>query len=341
MLSLLAGGLRMQFAQLKRRDFIRLVGGAAAWPLAARGQQQVVHPLIGVLSPLSAASAARNIAGFRSGLRDLGYLEGRSVTLALRYADGAPERMVPLAQELVGLKPDVLMAGSMSGVLAAKAATQTIPTVIITAADPVALGFARSIARPGGHITGMWFDYDALVDKRLEFLKLAVPAVERVGLIVNPDDPTDEVTIRRLKTATRALGMTLQQFDVRDVTKLDVTAATIGRAGVEALFIGDGPTILSARADIIAMVARLRLPAMYGFREFADAGGLMSYGYNLPDAYRQMARLVVKILKGDRPGDLPFELPTRYELIINLKTAKTIDLTISDSFVLLADEVIE
>ena len=125
----------MQFAQLKRRDFIRLVGGAAAWPLAARGQQQVVHPLIGVLSPLSAASAARNIAGFRSGLRDLGYLEGRSVTLALRYADGAPERMVPLAQELVGLKPDVLMAGSMSGVLAAKAATQTIPTVIITAAE--------------------------------------------------------------------------------------------------------------------------------------------------------------------------------------------------------------
>ena len=278
----------MQFAQLKRRDFIRLVGGAAAWPLAARGQQQVVHPLIGVLSPLSAVSAARNIAGLRSGLRDLGYMEGRSVTLA-----------------------------------------------------PVALGFARSIARPGGHITGMWFDYDALVDKRLEFLKLAVPAVERVGLIVNPDDPTDEVTIRRLKTATRALGMTLQQFDVRDVTKLDVTAATIGRAGVEALFIGDGPTILSARADIIAMVARLRLPAMYGFREFADAGGLMSYGYNLPDAYRQMARLVVKILKGDRPGDLPFELPTRYELIINLKTAKTIDLTISDSFVLLADEVIE
>jgi len=135
--------------------------------------------------------------------------------------------------------------------------------------------------------------------------------------------------------------MTLEQFEVRDVTKLDVMAATIGRAGVEALLIGDGPTILSARMDIIAMVARLRLPAMYGFREFADAGGLMSYGYNLPDAYRQMARLVVKILKGDRPGDLPFELPARYELIVNLKTAKAIGLMIPDSFVLLADEVIE
>jgi putative ABC transport system substrate-binding protein len=135
--------------------------------------------------------------------------------------------------------------------------------------------------------------------------------------------------------------MTLEQFEVRDVTKLDVMAATIGRSGVQALFIGDGPTVLSARGDIIAMVARLRLPAMYGFREFADAGGLMSYGYNLPDTYRQTARLVVKILKGDRPRDLPFELPARYELIVNLKTAKAIGLMIPDSFVLLADEVVE
>jgi putative tryptophan/tyrosine transport system substrate-binding protein len=181
----------------------------------------------------------------------------------------------------------------------------------------------------------------ALVDKRLEFPKLAVPGIARVGVVVDPDDPTDAATIRRLPPATRALGMTSEQFDVRDVTKLDVMAATIGRSGVQALFIGDGPTILSARGDIIAMVARLRLPATYGFREFADAGGLMSYGYNLPDTYRQTARLIVKILKGDRPGDLPFELPARYELIVNLKTAKAIGLMIPDSFVLLADEVIE
>jgi putative tryptophan/tyrosine transport system substrate-binding protein len=145
----------------------------------------------------------------------------------------------------------------------------------------------------------------------------------------------------RLPTATRALGMTLEQFDLRDVTKPDALAAAIGRAGVQALFVGDGPALNSARADIIAIVARLRLPAMYGFREFAGAGGLMSYGYNLPDAYRQMARLVVKILKGDRPSDLPFERPARYELIVNLKAAKAIGLTIPDSFVLLADEVIE
>ena len=327
---------------MRRRDFITLLGGAAAaYPLTARAQQQPVHPLIGILSHLSAASAARNIAGFRSGLRDLGYLEGRNATLALRYGDGAPERMAPLAQELVALKPDVLMAGSRSGALAAQAATQTIPIVIITADDPVVLGVAHSIARPGGNITGTWFDYDALVSKRLEFLKLAVRDLARIGVIVNPDDPTDALTIPRLPAATSALGVTLEQFDLRDVNKLDAVTAGISRAGVQALFVGDGPTLLSARAEITAMVARLRLPAMYGFREFADAGGLMSYGYNLPDAYRQAARLVVRILKGDRPGDLPFELPARYELIVNLKTAKAIGLTIPDSFVLLADEVIE
>jgi putative ABC transport system substrate-binding protein len=326
---------------VKRRDFITLLGGAAAaWPLAARAQQPV-RPLIGILSPLSAASAARNIAGFRSGLRDLGYLEGHNATLALRYGDGAPERMAPLAQELVALKPDVLVAGARSGVLAAQAATRTIPIVATTADNPVAVGLTQSIARPSGNITGIWFDDTALVGKRLEFLKLAVPALARVGAIVNPDDPTDALWIPRLPTASRALGVTLEQFDLRDVTKLDAVAAAIGRADVGALFVSNGPTLFSARAEITAMVARLRLPAMYGFREFAESGGLMSYGYNLPDAYRQAARLVVRILKGDRPGDLPFELPARYELIVNLKTAKAMGLTIPDSFVLLADEVIE
>ena len=157
----------------------------------------------------------------------------------------------------------------------------------------------------------------------------------------NPDDAQHVLTIPRLLAATRALGVTVEQFEVRDLTKFDAVAAAIERAGVQALLVGDGPTLNSARADIIAIVARLRLPAMYGFREFADAGGLMSYGYNLPDAYRQTARLVVKILKGDRPSDLPFERPARYELIVNLKAAKAIGLMIPDSFVLLADEVIE
>src|SRR5262249_51488007 len=183
--------------------------------------------------------------------------------------------MAPLAQELVALKPDVLVAGARSSVLAAQAATRTIPIVIITVDDPVALGLAQTIARPSGNITGTWFDYDALVSKRLEFLKLAVPALARAGVIVNPDDPTGAPTIPRLPAAARALGVTLEQFDLRDVAKPDAVAAVIGRAGVQALFVGDGPTLNSARAELTAMAARLRLPAMYGFREFADAGGLM------------------------------------------------------------------
>src|SRR6266480_2370467 len=166
---------------MKRREFV--TRGAAVWPLAARAQQQLVRPLIGVLSPLSAASAARNIAGFRSGLRDLGYLEGRNATLEIRYGDGAPERMAPLAQELVAIKPDVLIAGGASGALAVHlAATRTIPIVVITPEDPVALGLAHSITRPGSNITGTWFDHGALVGKRLEFLKLAVPGLARVGV---------------------------------------------------------------------------------------------------------------------------------------------------------------
>ena len=330
---------------MNRRELIGGLCGAAAlplaWPLAARAQPQPVRPLIGFLSPLSAASAARNVAAFRAGLRDLGYLEGHNATLALRFGDGAPERMAPLAQELVALMPDVLMAGARSGALAAQAATPTIPIVIITNDDPVALGFAQSIAKPGGNITGTWFDYDALVSKRLEFLKLAVPALTRVGVILNPDDPSDALMIPRLPAATGALGVVVEQFEVRDAAKLDAVAAAIARADVGALLVGDGPALMSGRAEITAMVTRLRLPAMYGFCEFADAGGLMSYGYGLPDAYRQSARLVVRILKGDRPGDLPFELPARYELIVNLKAAKAIGLALSDSFVLLADEVIE
>jgi putative ABC transport system substrate-binding protein len=184
-----------------RRELLAALGGAVAMrPLAASAQQQPVRPLIGFLYPLSAASAARNVAAFRSGLRDLAYLEGRNVTLALRYGEGAPERMAPLAQELVALKPDALMAGAASGALAAQAATRTIPIVIITNDDPVALGFAQSIARPGGNITRTWFDYDALVSKRLEFLKLAVPVLTRVGVIVNPGDPSDALMIPRLPT---------------------------------------------------------------------------------------------------------------------------------------------
>jgi ABC-type uncharacterized transport system substrate-binding protein len=331
---------------MKRREFITLLGGAVGasplWPRAGPAQQSPVRPLIGVLSPLSATAAARNTAAFRSGLRDLGYVEGRNATLEIRYGDGVAERMAPLAGELVALKPDVLFAGSKSGAMAAHGATKTIPIVVITPENPVALGLASSIAKPGGNVTGSWLlGDDALVGKRLEFLRLAVPSLSRVGVLVNPDDPTDTLTVPQLPAVARALGLAVQLFEVRDVTKLDPIAAQVERADVQALFIGQGPALNSARVDIAAMAARLRLPAMYGFREFVEAGGLMSYGPNLPEAYRHSARLVARVLKGERPADLPIELPIRYELVINLKVAKVIGVAISDSFILLADEVIE
>ena len=327
----------------RRREFITLLGGAAvAWPLTADAQQSPVRPLIGVLSPLSAAAATRNIAAFRSGLRDLGYVEGRNVTFALRYGDGVPERMAPLARELVALNPDAIVTGAQSGAVAAHNATRTIPIVVITPEDPVVSGFAQSIAKPGGNITGTWSaGDDALVGKRLDFLKLAVPGIARVGAILNPDEPNDAAVVPRLPSAAKALGMTINIFEVRDVTKLDAVSAQVARAGLQALFVSQSPFFLSARTQIAAMAARLQLPAVYGWREFVDAGSLMSYGPNLPDMYRQSARLVDRILKGVKPADLPFELPTRYELIVNLKTAKAMGLAISDSFLLLADEVIE
>jgi putative ABC transport system substrate-binding protein len=332
---------------MRRREFIASLGGAAAapsllWPHAARAQSSPIRPLIGLLSPLSAAAAARNIAAFRSGLREHGYLEGRNATLVLRYGDGVPERMAPLASELVALKPDVLFAGAKSGALAARGATRTIPIVTITPDDPVVSGLAHSIARPGGNVTGTWMlGDDALVGKRLDFFRLALPALARVGVVLNPDDPTDGAMLPRLPAVARTLGLTFEMLEVRDVTKLDAVSAQVVRAGVQALFVGQGPTLNTGRAEIAAMAARLRLPAMYGYREFADAGGLMSYGPNLPDIYRQSARLVARILKGERPGDLPIEMPTRYELIVNLKVAKAMGLAISESFLLLADEVIE
>jgi ABC-type uncharacterized transport system substrate-binding protein len=329
----------MKLDHLKRREFITLLGSAAAaWPRTARAQQAAVRPLIGILSPISATGARPLIAAFRSVLRDLGYLEGQNVTIAIRYGEGAPERMVPLSREMIALNPDVIVAGAF---VALHKATQTIPIVALTPEDPVAAGIAQSLARPGGNITGTWFLGDeALAVKGLDFLKLAVPGLARVGAMFNPDDSVDRVQIPRLSAAHRAAGLDIELIQVRDLN-LDAMADKIMRANVQGLFVGMSPFYMVNPTGITAMVARRKLPAVYGWREFSDAGGLLSYGPNLPEMYRQSARLVARILKGSKPADLPFELPTRYELIVNLKTAKAMGLVIPDSFLLLADEVIE
>jgi putative ABC transport system substrate-binding protein len=328
---------------VKRRDFITLLcGAAAAWPFAARAQQAAGHPLIGVLSPLSQVTATRNIEGLRAGLRELGYVEGRNIRLALRFADGSPERMPALAKELVALKPDAIIAAPESSLAAVRGVTRAVPVITIWLQDPVLSGAADSIARPGQHVTGTWIaGDDALVGKRLELLKEAVPAAVRVGVFVNPADLTGKTVISLLTIAGRALGSTVAVIEVRDAAGIESAFVAAAREGVQALFISQSPFFNTHRVEIAERTKRARLPAIYGFREFAFAGGMMSYGPSLPAVYRRFATVVDKILKGENPADLPIEVPTRFELVINLKAAKAIDLAIPESFLIRADEVIE
>jgi len=306
---------------MRRREFITLLGGAAAaWPLAASAQQSSGVPLIGILSPLSEGTATRNIEGFRKGMRELGYFEDRNMTL----------------------KPDVIVAAPETSLLAVRNVTRTIPVITIWLQDPVASGAVESIARPGGHVTGTWIAAeDALVGKRLELIKEAVPTIARIGVLVGPAEVQDSVIVRLLSAPSRALGLTVNVITVRDAAGIGAAFAAAARENVQALFVSQSPFFNTHRVEITEQAARARLPAIYGFREFADAGGLMSYGPSLPDVYRRFAALVDKILKGASPADLPVEVPTRFALIINLKAARAIDLTIPESFLLRADEVIE
>jgi putative tryptophan/tyrosine transport system substrate-binding protein len=327
---------------MRRREFITLLGGlAVTCPLAARAQQLASRPLIGVLVPISQGAAARNVAEFRAALSDLGYIEGRTVALEIRYGDGVPERLPQLAAELVALKPSMILAGSQSGAVAVHEATRTIPLVVITADDPVGTGLVDSISRPGGNITGTWTaGDDALVGKRLEFLADAVPGLARLGILLNPDDPADAINYKRVPPAARALGLTFQIVEVRGAD-FEAAFAQAARAGMQALFISEGPTFNSRATEIAAIAVRTGLPAVYGFRAFVAAGGLMSYGVNLPSIFRRSAQLADKILKGTSPADLPIEIPVRWELVINLKAAAALGIAMPTSLLIRADEVIE
>ncbi len=329
---------------MRRREFIALLGGAAfVSPRRVIAQQAPGRPLVAVLSPLSADAAARNVEALRAGLHDLGYVEGRNITLELRYSGGVPERLPQLATELVALQPNVILAGSTGGILAVHDATRTIPLIMMGILDdPVAMGLVSSISRPGGNITGTWlFGDDALVGKRLEFLKHVVPGLVRIGVIVNPGDPADGVVLKRLPPAASTLGIDFTAFEVRGAAEFETAFAASARAGMQGLFVSQSPLFSSNRAQVVTLAARVGLPAIYGFRDFAEAGGLMSYGANLPSVYRRTAALVDKVIRGASPADLPVEVPARFELIVNLKAAKAIGLAVPDSFLSVADEIIE
>jgi putative ABC transport system substrate-binding protein len=307
-------------------------------PLAANAQQAAKIPRIGYLSP---APDTPLLEAFRQGLRDLGWVEGRNVAIEVRSAEGKYERLPELAAELVRLKMDVIFASTTPAALAAKHATTTIPIVIGFVADPIGSGLVASLARPGGNITGWTHLGRELRGKYLELLKEAVPGITRIGVLWNPTNPIHGPSMKDVKAAAQALNVQLHPVGVQDPKELESAFSAMARERVEALAVLPDGMFLAQGDRIIALAERSRLPAMYGVTELAKAGGLMAYGANFPEMYRRGASFVDRILRGAKPADLPIEQPTKFELVINLKTAKTLGLTIPQSLLIRADEVIQ
>jgi ABC-type uncharacterized transport system substrate-binding protein len=326
---------------MNRRAFISLLGGAAAaWPLAARAQQ-LATPAIGFLRGSTAAGSEHLVAGLRRGLSEAGFIEGQNVAIEYRWADGQPERLAALAAELVRRPVAVLVGSASTAALAAKAATSTIPIVFVTTVDPVKTGLVASLNRPGGNATGITYLTSALGGKRLEFLQQLVPAARSVAVLVHPEQPATEPLLNDLRAGAPQLGLALIVSYVRSEQDLDSAFADLVRQCASALIVGADPLFTSRSAQIVALAARHRLPAIYTTADHVRAGGLMAWGVSLVDQYRVAGSYVGKILKGAKPADLPVLQPTKYEIAINLKAAKALGLTVPDRLIALADEVIE
>ena len=326
---------------MKRREFITLVGGAAAArPLAARAQQSAMQ-MIGFLSPRTATDAVGLAAAFRQGLNEVGFVDGRNVAIEYRWAANQVDQLPALAAELVGRPATVIAAFSTVGALATKATTTTIPIVFMTGDDPVKVGIVASLARPGGNITGITFVSALLGTKRLQLLRALVPKSDLIVMLVDPNSPESVNQANDVVDAARALGHQLAVLHASTVGEIDLAFASMVQQRADALLLSGSPSFTSRRDQIVALAARYRVPTMYQFREFPTGGGLISYGANLTDTYRQTGIYVGRVLKGDKPADLPILQPTRFELVINLKTAKALGLELPPTLLALADEVIE
>ena len=329
---------------MRRREFITLLGGAAsAWPLAARAQQAGKVPRIGYLSPGSAIPGPLAYHDeFQRGLRELGYVEGQNIVIEYRFADGNFDRLPQLAAELVQLNVDVIVSVVTQASLAAKNATRTIPIVIVSVGDPVGAGLVASLARPGANVTGNSAMTTEVIGKSLGLFKQTVAKVSPMAVLWNPDNVVYQGQIlRETEVAARTLGIQLQMFGARSPDEFDRTFAAIAGARVASLLVLPDPLFSAYTARIADLANKSRLPAMYGLREDAAAGGLMAYGPKYADFYRRAASYVDKILKGAKPADLPVEQPTKFEFTINLKTARPLGLTIPAGILAIADEVIE
>jgi putative ABC transport system substrate-binding protein len=328
---------------MNRREFLQLLGGAAAiWPFAARAQQKRV-PVIGFLSISAPDRAAPSTAAFHQGLHDAGFVEGRNVAIEYRWADAHYDRLAALAAELVGRKVDVIAVSGGGDVAsgAAKAATSTIPIVFIGGGDPVATGLVASLARPGGNLTGISFIAVELAPKRLELVSELVPQAKAVALLVNPTGPNAEALVKDMGEAARAKGLQLRVVKAGAEGEFEAAFASLSHRDVGALVVAADPFFGSRREQLAALAARHAIPAIYAFRAYAEDGGLMSYGPSMTDTFRQAGAYVGRILAGAKPADLPVQQPTTFELVVNLKTAKALGLTIPQSLLMRADEIIE
>jgi putative tryptophan/tyrosine transport system substrate-binding protein len=327
---------------MKRREFILALGSAAAaWPLAARARQPAKIPRIGLLSTFSPSETVPWHQALRQGLRDLGWVEGENINIEYRYAEGRLDRLPGLASDLVRLKVDLIFTDTTSPALVAKNATRTIPIVVASANDVVESGLAQSLARPGGNITGLDQIAPELGGKRLELLKEIVPKLSSAVVLWNPQNKASARNWNELQDPARQLGLPLHSLEVRKADELDKAFEVAATARADALVILPEPVFVANLKRIADFAAKHHLPSIFHLKEFADAGGLMAYGPDRSDLFRRSAAYIDKILKGAKPTDLPIQLPTKFELVINLKTAKAIRLEIPPTLLALADEVIE
>jgi putative ABC transport system substrate-binding protein len=328
---------------MERREFIRLLGGvAAAWPLPARAEQSAA-PVIGFLNSASPQPFANYVAGFRAGLKETGYIDGQNVAIEFRWAEGHYDRLPEMAADLVRRKVAVLVAtGGVPSIAAAKAATSTIPIVFTIGVDPVGLGFVASLSHPGGNITGVNLFVNAMESKRLGLLRALVRGVKLIAVLLNPNRQNYDANQRReIEEAARVIGQQIHLLSASNESEIDAAFATATQLPAGAMLVGADPFFNSQRNKIVALAARHAIPAIYEQREHALAGGLMSYGTNLSEGYRQAGVYVGRILKGEKPGDLPVVQSTKFELVINLKTAKALGIEVPPNLSAEADEIIE